>query len=668
MPLIHKAQKTTQEPRDDEKINQLVKEMTLDEKIDLISGVDFMFTKGVPRLGVKRVRMADASMGLRDGRIPATAFPAMIALAATWDRERAHEYGAAAGEEFRAAGVDVLLGPGVNIYRLPECGRNFEYLGEDPFLAGAMASHYIQGAQSQGVAATVKHLAANNQDWHRCASNSVVDERTLREIYLPAFEEAIADGGVLSIMTSYNLLNGEYTSESSKLIKDMVLGEWGFEGVVMSDWEGTWSADKAFDSGLHLEMPGGKTWKPEIVKELLKDSAARHAELDRKVSRILKWTFAIEKLQANAGKGKAKCSEHVFTALDISRKGVVLLKNANALLPLKNQTARVNIVGPCAFPTPTSGGGAALVEAVDPKSILGSLLQIAPGLQLARGETGMEEADAVIVCVGFGPQLEQEGMDRSFELPWEQEALVRRCVAANPRTIVIVLAGGAVGMNGWIDKASAVIYGWYPGEIGALAIAEILMGVTNPSGRLPISIERRHEDGPAHGNYLPDGGVPYQSPDYTSRARETFDVRYEEGIFCGYRHYDRAGVEALFPFGHGLSYTTFEYSALSISRTDDNGIEAVFNVKNTGDRPGEEVAQLYIGAIGSPVPRPRWELKGFERLAVDAGKTVSVRISVKQNAFCHYDENSGWKSEPGVFVIGIGSSAGNIHLTQEIAL
>lgn len=654
--------------QDEQQAQSILCQMTLDEKIDLITGCDGMYTKGVPRLNVRRIRMADATMGLRDDSIPATAFPATVLLAATWDRSLAQKYGATVASEFRAAGVDVLLGPGVNIYRVPQCGRNFEYFGEDPILSARMSSEYIKGAQSQGVAATVKHFVANNTDWHRCSSNSVIDERTFREVYLPAFESAVQDAGVLSVMTSYNLLNGEYTAESHRLVSDILLNEWSFDGVVMSDWEGTWTSEKAFNSGLHLEMPGNKTWSPEQLKPLLESGRLSQEELDAKCLAILKWGFAIDRIKAAAHEGTRRCPAHAQVALEVARKGVVLLKNERALLPLKLKGGQINIVGPYASATPT-GGGAARVEPVDPQSILGSVSDLAPEVDVIRGELKMESAAAVIVCVGFNEKLEHEGSDRPFELPWEHEALIRRCAKANPNTIVVLFGGGAIGMDTWVDEVAAVLHAWYPGEKGGLAVAEILLGLVNPCGKLPISIERRWEDAPAFANYIPNGAAIYEAPDYVGRGRPQLDVHYEEGVFCGYRHYDKTGAAPLFPFGHGLSYTTFGYSGLKLTRTTNGEVEVAFTVKNTGAVAGREITQIYIGDAQASVPRPLRELKGFETVSLKPGESAEVKVSLGQRAFSFYDVAAKqWRLEPGEFQIEVGASSRDLRLNGCITL
>lgn len=641
--------------------------MTIEEKVDLISGVDSFWTKGVPRLAVRRLRMADASMGLRNAFIPATAFPAFIALAATWDRAAAYEYGSAVGAEFRAAEIDVLLGPGINLYRVANCGRNFEYLGEDPILAGELAVEYVKAVQAQGVSATVKHFAANNTDWHRSVSDSIMDERTLREVYLAAFERVVTQAGVGAVMTGYNLLNGEYAAECRALIRGILQEEWGFTGVVMSDWGGTWNTMASFGSGLSLEMGVAKVFTRERLLALAGDGALDLEELDRKVLAILAWTFAIEEAQSSASaSGQRRGPGHLRTALDVARKGTVLLKNEGPLLPLDLGMRRLSVLGPCAFPTPTSGGGAAKVEAIDPRSILGSVLELAPNVNVSRDEDTLAQSDAVLVCVGFDAATEQEGADRPFGLPWKQVELIRKCAAANPNTIVVIVGGGGVAMADWIDPVKAVVHGWYPGEIGSVAIAEILFGRCNPSGKLPISIERTWRDAPAYGAYLPDGESLYTDPDYCSQCRPFFQVHYKECVFVGYRHYDRNGTAPLFAFGHGLSYTTFTYGGLTIERSD-TGVAVCCTVTNSGAVAGGEVVQVYVGDPQSTVPRPVRELKGFTRVELAAGESQTVRIELPERAFAFYDVTAKrWRIEPGEFVIEVGASSRDIRLTGRI--
>jgi beta-glucosidase len=650
--------------RDMTKASEVLAQMTLEEKFDLIVGKEYRWTHGVKRLGVRGLRMADSSMGLRHPDFQGTAFPATIALAATWDESLAHAYGAAVAAESRAGGHDVLLGPGINLYRVANCGRNFEYMGEDPVLAGEMAIHYVKGAQSRGVSATIKHFAANNSDWHRCVSNSIIDERTLREVYLAAFEAVVTRGGVGAVMMSYNLLNGEYTAENRALLRGILQEEWGFKGVVMSDWSGTYNTDPAFDSGLSLEMGIAKVFTRERLLAKVAAGTLDMAELDRKVMTVLAWTFAVDALQAATPHGaRRRCPAHLQTALDVARRGTVLLRNEGPVLPLSNTIRTLSVVGPRAFPTPTSGGGSAKVDPVDPRSILGCILEIAPEVQVTRSEETLSQSDAVVVCVGFDSGSEGEGADRPFELPWKQAELIRKCAAANPNTIVVIVAGGGVDMANWIDSVKAVLHAWYPGEIGAMAVAEILFGRCNPSGKLPISIERSWRDAPAYGHYLPDGAHIDPIPDYEGRGRPVFPIRYEEGVFVGYRHYDRNGTAPLFAFGHGLSYTSFTYGGLTMERSD-TGVTVSCTVTNSGTVAGGEVVQVYVGDPQCSVARPMRELKGFARVELAAGESRTVRIELPERAFAFYDvAGKRWRIEPGEFVIEVGASSRDIRLT-----
>jgi beta-glucosidase len=653
---------------------RLLAAMTRDEKIDLVHGVDGMWTRGVPRLGVRKLHMADASIGLRDDAIPATAFPASIALAATWNRDQAAAYGQAVAEEFRAAGMDVLLGPGVNMYRTACCGRNFEYLGEDPCLASQMVTAYIRAAQAEGVSTTVKHFAANNSDWHRCCSNSVVDERTLREVYLPAFEAAVKDGGTRALMTSYNLLNGEYTACNRWLSHKVLREDWGFDGLVMSDWNGTRDLGKAFRAGMDLDMPGVTQWNgyPKPLRDLLDSGALKLEELDRSVFQILAWTLEIQKMQeGRARPPRGKCADHAAVALQTAREGMVLLRNRDNLLPLNARPGmRLCVVGPAANPTPPSGGGAAEVKAVDPVSILGAVCALAPEATVLRTDRAEElaKADAVIVCVGYDAEREREGLDRPWELHWHRDLnVIRHCQTHNPNTIVVIVAGGGVEMASWIDKTAAVLHAWYPGENGCQAIAEILFGKINPSGRLPITIERSWADGAAVSNYLPPGGSHYNVPDFDWPTRAVFDVNYEEGVFVGHRHFDRTGNAPLFPFGFGLSYTTFAYSALRVKPNAAGGADVTFRVRNTGARAGAEVAQVYVGDVQASVPRPVKELKGFARLVLEPGQEQETTVTLDRRAFAFFDvARQEWVVEPGEFRIWVGSSAQEMRLEGKL--
>jgi beta-glucosidase len=557
----------------------------------------------------------------------------------------------------------------VNLHRVPQCGRNFEYLGEDPVLAASIVVPYIEGAQEQGVSATVKHFAANNSDWHRNVSDSRIDERTLRELYLFAFEAAVKKSSVLALMTSYNLLNGEYAAESRSLIRGILQGEWGFEGVVMSDWGGTWHGEAAFNSGLSLEMGGAKTWTKEKLEALAAEGKLDFEELDRKVLALLRWTFAIEELQETAPKGRGPCPAHAATALETARRGTVLLKNEGGALPLKKKLAKLCVVGPGALKTPTAGGGAARVNAIDPKSVLGSLMELAPETQFRTSLKEAAEADAVIVCAGLSEIQEHEGYDRPFELPWEQVSLIHQSLEANPNVIVVLTGGGGFAMDSWIGGVKGLVHAWYPGQNGAQAVAEILLGLRNPSGKLPVSIERKWSEAAAFKNYLPDGAAHYANPDYNSLSRPVFPVNYEEGLYMGYRHFDKTGIEPLFPFGHGLSYSKFEYSDLKLEALSGHGLRVSFKVKNVGGPAGEEAAQIYVGAKSSSIERPLRELKGFEKAFLKPGEAKTLSAELEERAFSFYDVKAkAWRFEAGEFAVEIGASARDIRLKQAVKL
>jgi beta-glucosidase len=354
---------------------------------------------------------------------------------------------------------------------------------------------------------------------------------------------------------------------------------------------------------------------------------------------------------------------HAKTALETARRGCVLLKNEGGLLPLDLKNGKLCVVGPCAFPTPTGGGGAAAVKAFDPKSVLGSLLELAPELKIRADERYMAESDAVIVCAGLDAKIEHEGSDRPFELPWEQVALIHRAIEANKNVIVVLTIGGGVGMATWIDGVKAVLHAWYPGGNGAFAVAEILLGKVNPSGKLPVSIERKWSDSAAFANYIPEGGAYYEAPDYNSLCRPLFEVRYEEGLFTGYRHFDKKGVEPLFPFGHGLSYTKFVYSSLKISRKAGKGATVSFKIKNSGKMTGAEVAQVYLGSVKVQPEDPVKELKGFARVELKPGETKSVTVELDERAFQRYDVKAkGWRPKKAPFLVMVGASSKAIHL------
>jgi beta-glucosidase len=818
----------------DRRVDAILAKMTLKEKIDYLGGTDGFFVRALPELGVPRLRMADGPLGVRNFG-PATAMAAGINLAATWDPALAERVGTQIGRDARAKGVNFLLGPGLNIYRAPMNGRNFEYFGEDPFLAGRIAVGYINGVQSQGVSATAKHFVANNSEFDRHNTDAIIDERTMREIYLPAFEAAVKDAHVGALMNSYNLVNGVHLTQNENLDTEILKREWGFQGVLMSDWVSTYDGVAAANGGLDLEMPMGLFMNRQTLLPAVQDGRVSVALIDDKVRRMLRLAVMsqwLDRDQTDLAVPRYNLDGRE-AALDAAREGIVLLKNDANALPLDKHTIRsVAVIGPDAYPAVPVGGGSAgvrpfaavsflegisselgpsvhtyyrrgipefneLAEATtfsteasggspglvaeyfsnlnlegdpvirrneshidfgeapgadlgfgaaaysagavssrwtgyytassaalydgfvqstgeaggnyrvyvddklalddwDESRALVGLITIAldpgphkvvvehrgrPGFLGMRFRFGIvrqdsyvdpvaekiaASADAVVVAVGFDPESESEGADRTFRLPPGQDQLIQKMAAINKRTIVVVTSGGAVDMNGWIDRVPAVLESWYAGEEGGTALAEILLGDVNPSGRLPVSFERHWDDNPVHGSYYPTPG--------------TKRVEYKEGVFTGYRGYEHEGIKPLFPFGYGLSYSTFRYRNLSIRparpgtpETDRSGLgvhyEVSWDVTNTGSRDGADVGEVYVGESHPLVPRPAEELKGFARIALRAGETERVKVLLDGRAFSYYDAGAHqWRADPSEFTIFVGRSVDQIELQGTLTL
>ncbi len=801
-------------PEAERRVEALLKQLTLEEKIDLLAGVDDFFVRGVERLKLPRLRMADGPNGVRNFGL-ATAMPSGVAMAASWNPQLIERVGAEIGRDARAKGVHFLLGPGVNIYRAPMNGRNFEYMGEDPFLAARAAVAYVRGVQAQGVTATIKHFAANNSEFDRHNTDSVVDERTLREIYFPAFEAAVREARVGAIMSSYNLLNGEHASQHRHLLTEVAKQDWGFDGVMMSDWYGTYDGVAAVNAGQDLEMPGPRHTNRKNLLPAVEQGKVAVATIDEHVRRILRTAVRFgwyDREQTDLSIPRFN-QQGRRVALEAAREGIVLLKNDGGALPLDRKTVKsVAVVGPNAYPAVPMGGGSGRVEPFVAVSLLeglsGALAPTAnvyhhrgipslgemadatsfvtaaqggePGLKaeffdnrdltgtpvltrterrvhfrrqggasfpektvaerftgyfvpqsagehdifvessgedggqfrlyvddklvldnwtvqpaivnqttlaldarphkvllehrgrsswlggrlalgVARRGTLVEQqarelaarADAVVIAVGFNHESESEGADRTFRLPPGQDELIKEMVAANKNAVVVVTSGGGVDMSGWVERVPAVVEAWYPGQEGGTALAEILLGDVNPSGRLPATFERRLEDNPA--NYYPQPG--------------TKRVVYGEGVFVGYRGYERAGVRPLFPFGHGLSYTTFKYDNLSVKPARAGTFEVSFDVKNTGERVGGEVAQVYVTPASAPVPRPTKELKGFSKVFLRPGETKRVSVTLDARSFSFYDVNSKtWRAEPGDYGVLVGRSSEQIELRGKATL
>ena len=813
------------------RVESIVQKMSLQEKIDYIGGTGFAI-RAVPNLSLPAFEMSDGPIGVRsNSRFPSTVYAAGIGLAATWNESLAQQIGAGIGRDARARGIHFMLGPGVNIYRSPRNGRNFEYFGEDPFLASKIAVGYITGVQKQGVSATIKHFLANNSEFLRHDSDSVVDERTLREIYLPTFEAAVKQAHVGAIMDSYNLINGSHATQNGYFNEDIVRKQWAFDGIVMSDWRATYDGVAAASSGLDLEMPTGEFMNRKTLLPAVEAGTLNQQVIDDKVRHILQTAARfgwLDREQTDASLSKYDQHNHQV-ALEAAQESIVLLKNERHLLPLDAQRIKsILVVGPKAYPaqpvgggsgaaipyssvsiveglahllgisatvyyepglpslaelvsktnfsTETQGGDAGLkLETFDNDDLSGSprstqvvrhinnsgfswdtlsdwedvapLLSSTPkpvsrrwtGYYIAKNSGPYEIAvqgpgenngfrvsvddkiifdswelakayqdhatlelssgphrivvedvqrtpfggrlrfaiadqtmlvseaakklaakvDAVVVAVGFDRDSEGEGADRTFSLPIGQEALIREMASQNKNVIVSVTSGGAVDAASWIDRVPACLELWYPGEQGGTALAEILFGKVNPSGHLPITYEKQEQDNPTFANYYPQPG--------------TKRVVYKEGIFVGYRGYERNEIKPLFPFGFGLSYTSFKFSNLAIkqdaSSTQEPRYLVSFNVTNTGNRAGAEVAQIYIADPGSTIPRPPKELKGFAKVNLRPGQTQQLTVPVDTRSFAYYDVNEKqWVAPAANYKVLVGDSSDAIKLTGEVRL
>jgi beta-glucosidase len=668
----------------EDRVADLLSRLTLEEKIDMLGGVEGFYIRPNERLGIPKIKMSDGPLGVRNYG-EATAFPAGIAMAATWNPGLMSKVGEMVGREARSKGVHIMLSPGLNIHRAPMCGRNFEYFGEDPFLAGRMAVAYVRGVQSQGVVATVKHFVANNQEYGRHRVSSDMDERTLQEIYLPAFRAAVVEGKAGAVMSAYNLLNGVYCSNNAHLLTDILKGQWKFDGFVMSDWGAVHDGLAALDAGLDLEMPSGKFLNRETILPALREGRLRESVLDDKVRRLLRIMFRFgffdrDQLDPTIPLYPVESQK---VALQAAREGIVLLKNEEGFLPLGRAAEKtIAVVGPAAYPAVTGGGGSSRVAPFQAVSFVEGIARAAeekikvlyhPGTTPATplrknpapdpqliAESGRiaSQAEAVILCLGFNQATEQEGEDRPFELPRDQRMLLEEVTGHNRNVVVVLTAGGNVKMADWLDRVKAVIHAWYPGQEGGTALAEILFGDVNPSGKLPVSFEKRWEDNATAHSYY----------DYDQDNR----VRYAEGIFLGYRHFDKDHLEPLFPFGFGLSYTTFEFSNLCLEPkriSPGQKIKVSFDLKNTGRREGAEVAQLYVRDVESSEPRPVKELKGLAKVFLKPGMTTRVEVELEESDLSFYSaRRSHWIAEPGEYEVLVGPSSADIKLRTFFSL
>lgn len=703
----------------EKRIDDALGRMTLKEKIAMLHAQSKFSSAGVPRLGIPELWCTDGPHGIRPEvywnrwdqaewtNDSCTAYPALTCLAATWNPEMSALYGKSIGEEARYREKDVLLGPGVNIYRTPLNGRNFEYMGEDPYLASRMVVPYIQGVQENGVAACVKHFALNNQESYRLCTDVSVDDRALHEIYLPAFKAAVQEGGAWSIMGAYNKYKGQHCCHNRYLLNDILKRDWGFDGAVISDWGGTHDTKEAVEYGLDLEFgtwSDGMSTNPAIAydqyylaapyREMIERGEASEELLDDKVRRVLRLNFRTA-MNSRKPFGSLNSPEHHAAARRIAGEGIVLLKNDGKVLPIDpQQTKKLLVVGENAIKGMTIGGGSSSLkvqreytplegivaaagdrmEVVYERGYLGHLATSYNGVDskqnlsddrsaaelIADAVATAREADAVLFIGGLNKAWGQdaEGGDRrEMGLPYGQDSLIEALAEANPRTAVVFVSGNAVAMP-WIDRVPAVVQGWFGGSQAGLALADVLFGEVNPSGKLPFTFPRRLEDNSAHALGEHPG------------TRDS--VRYREGIFVGYRWHERQRIAPLFAFGHGLSYTTFDYANVRADRktlSRSGRIRVSVDVTNTGDRAGKEVVQLYIGDRESALPRPVKELKGFSKVSLEPGETRTVSFEITPEALQYYDDAKGlWTAEEGIFDAWVGAASDDIRGSVEFTL
>jgi beta-glucosidase len=658
----------TQEAKD--RAASLVSRMTLDEKIEFISGkVDGFHTYAIPRLGIPSVRMADGPQGVRN-KTNSTYYPCGIGLAASFSRDAAKGVGDGIGFDATARGVRIMLCPGVNIYRSPLCGRNFEYYGEDPFLASEIALNYIQGIQQHRVIATIKHFAVNNQEYSRHWTGSVVDERTLNEIYFPTFRKAVEKADVGAVMTSYNTVNGVHAAESAWLIKEN-LRAWGFEGIVMSDWKSTYTTLGVLTGGLDLEMPENFTTKAEMIKPLIENGVLPESNLDIMCQHILQ-TFIAFGLLDQPAKDESIPEDYDYSremAYNAAIEAPVLLTN-NGLLPLKK--GRIVVIGPNANIV-AFGGGSGRMDPIPGRNItplagleaLGKKykVQFIDGSEFsAEDKDAIAKANAVVFVGGFYDKTEKENSDRTYALPEGQNELIAAAAALNKNVVVVINSGGEVDITPFKDDVAAIIMAWYGGQEGGKALADIISGKVSPSGKLPFTFWGSEEKNPAAQYYHAITPEVYQK----GKGRDPFPhAIYSEGLFVGYRGVEKFGVKPMFPFGYGLSYSSFEYSGGSVNPTCC-GCEVVFTVKNTGKVDAMESAQVYVQPVKPSVLRPAYELKGFDKMLIPKGKSLEFRIPLGKCAFSYYDVDShSWKVDAGDYKILIGSSSEDIRLSLD---
>lgn len=659
------------------KYKSLIDQMSLRDKVALCSGEDFFATKAFEKYGIPSIRMADGPHGLRkqvesadhlglNKSVPATCFPTASLIACSWDRDLLYEMGAAIAEEALQEGVSIVLGPGVNIKRNPLCGRNFEYFSEDPYLAGEMAAGWIEGLQSRGVGASLKHFAANNQENDRMSSDSLVDERTLREIYLPAFEKAIKQARPATVMCAYNKLNGTYCSDNLELLRDILRKEWGYQGIVVTDWGAANDRVKGFAASLDLEMPGSRGCFDEEVIAAIRNGSLPEERLNESVGRLLDLIFtAAENCQVGY---RYDADAHHRLAKKIAVNSTVLLKNEDQILPIP-QGKTIALIGTLAKEPRYQGAGSShinptrLSNAIEGFETIGYATTYFPGYPLngsldvtliEEAASGAKNADVAVIFAGLPEAYESEGFDReSLAMPESHNALIARVAKANPNTVVALVGGAPVEMP-WLPKVKAVLNLYLAGQAGGLAAAELLAGIANPSGKLAESYPFCYDDVPSAGCYEVGGK----------------QAQYREGLYVGYRYFDTARQDVLFPFGHGLSYTNFTYQNLAVSHAELDvpyKMDLSLEVTNTGPVEGAEVVQVYVRSVQPVVFRPEKELKAFAKVLLKPEETRQVTFSLDARAFAIYDPvQCDWVVPDGMYQILAGASSRDIRLQAEV--
>ena len=715
----------------DKQIDKIIAQMTLEEKVEMLHSKTNMSSAGVPRLGIADMNYADGPFGIREEGVPngfqpagwtldsATYFPTGSALAATWSKEMAYLYGTGMGKEARLRGKDVILGPAVNIQRLPVGGRTYEYLSEDPALSALLSLYYTKGVQDQGTAVCIKHFAVNNQETNRGSVDAQVDERTLREIYLKPFERAVREGGAMSVMPAYNKVNGNYCSENEHLLNEILRGEWGFKGFTVSDWGGTHSTMGAMLHGLNVQMTGSNYLGQPVI-DSISTGALTESLVDEKVRQILRVRYAIEAIPADVANTQMTSQpESQRIALKVAEKSIVLLKNQGGVLPLSKDIKKIAVIGQNAVLKTQSGGVGAGVKALYEITPLqgiqkraGNSIEVvyAPGYKnfpgrrwgpapttvdplvataidepadpalLAEAVAAAQDADVVIFFGGTNKSIETEGSDRrDIKLPVGQETVVQALYEANPNLVTVLISGGPCDLQVLDQYSPAIVQGWWNGTEGGTALAEVLFGDIAPSGKLPFTFPVKLEDSPAFalGNF--PNADPTGGDLFTERYRQDMagqqggrraqrpspESKYTEGSLVGYRWFDTKNVPVMYAFGHGLSYVDFAYGPMTVS-AKKKAVKVTFDLTNNGSMPADEVVQLYVRRIGSKVEWPAKELKAFDRISLGAGetKTVTLEIPVDDLRYWNVDTDS-WTLEHGQLELLLGSASDDIRQKAE---